>query len=407
MISSGRFLKHCFIFAKTTYQKFNFDDCSNKSAASAFTTVFALVPLMTVFFSIFTSFPQFQHMKSNIQTYLFTQLLPGSALADTVVSYLTKFGSNTKAMGILGAVVFVASAVILVSQVELNFNSLWGIHKKRPLAKRVLIYYLTITVTPFLIAGSLYLTSNIQNLIYRSSTFVPYASFFSNYFAPYMMTTTALILIYKYLPYTHVEWKAAIISGITGAILWEVSKILFTYYVAAVVIYSKIYGSLSVIPIFLLYLFLCWIIFYFAAEIGTILQNYKGQKARKHFRFISFVDYISVLHLICTKYYDNTKSIRLSNISKTLAIPNDTVIKITDHLEFMGILEKKKRHSVIPALPISRIDLSLVWEEFIKLNPDSDYLEKNINLSNFIDGLSKKSMELCRSDNFKDLMKPL
>jgi membrane protein len=306
-------------------------------------------------------------------------------------------------MGILGGIILFASAILLISQIEYNLNALWGTPKKRALLRRIFTYYPVITIIPFLVAGSLFLSTNIQSIMNKTY----YASILYNMIAPYLMITIAFVMMYKTLPNTQVEWKAAITSGITASVLWENSKFVFAWYIKEIVSYDKIYGSLSILPIFLLYIFLCWLIIYFAAEVGVVTQNFSGQKAKKHFKILSIVDYISVLHLICLNHSTKNRSTKLAYISKSLSIPNDTVIQIVDHLKSLDAISKTGRHQYSPTKPIENINVSQLLDAFFRINPDSQYITHHPKYADFIYKLRSGTIDIVKDDNFKDLMKPL
>jgi len=401
-----RFIKNIFIFIQTSINKFFIDDCPNKAAATTYTTILSLVPLTAVFFSIFSGLELFNATKEKIQRYLLSQLLPDSSLADATSFYLTKFGTNTKTLGMIGLIALIASSLVLINQLESTLNAIWGKKKERALWKRIMIYYPVIISLPFLVGFSFYLTTNLQTLIKETIFFAPFIGVFLSLIAPYLMTCISLTLIYKYLPNTLVEWRSAIISGITSAILWENSKIIFTWYITKVVNYSKIYGTLSIIPIFLLYIFFSWLIIYFGAEVGSVIQNFKGQKIRKYYRVTSFTDYLTVLHLICENFYNHESKTKLSDISKTLSIPNEMVIMIVDHLVYLGFIKQGKKHFYLPALPLIEMNISTLWEEFIEKNLDTKYFDKYDNLAKYISKLSNNSKIIIKSDNLGDLVNP-
>jgi membrane protein len=63
-----------------------------------------------------------------------------------------------------------------------------------------------------------------------------------------------------------------LVGGLILAILWEMAKHLFSNYVTTVAIYSRLYGSLLFVVLFLLWTYYSALLFLFGAEIVHRLQ---------------------------------------------------------------------------------------------------------------------------------------
>ena len=87
----------------------------------------------------------------------------------------------------------------------------------------------------------------------------------------------ALVLLYKLLPNTHVRWRPALAGALVAAVLWEASKWAFGLYVSRALPYLKLYGAIGLIPLFLFWLYLNWLIVLFGLEIAFTLQGMKGR----------------------------------------------------------------------------------------------------------------------------------
>ncbi|WP_404325477.1 YhjD/YihY/BrkB family envelope integrity protein [Aerophototrophica crusticola] len=82
--------------------------------------------------------------------------------------------------------------------------------------------------------------------------------------------------MYLAIPNRAVRWRDALAGGLVAAVLMEVSKIGFVLYVTAFPTYETIYGALSVIPIFLVWLYTVWSIVLFGAEITATLPEWRA-----------------------------------------------------------------------------------------------------------------------------------
>ena len=77
-----------------------------------------------------------------------------------------------------------------------------------------------------------------------------------------------------WFPYTRVRFKSAVLGAACSAVLFEVAKYLFADSVGQSVRYSTVYGSLAVIPIFLIWLYITWIIVLLGLEVVYTHQHF-------------------------------------------------------------------------------------------------------------------------------------
>ena len=132
-----------------------------------------------------------------------------------------------------------------------------------------------VTLGPVFLAGSFYLT----NQLLTSAETVPVLSWFVHLITPFFslaLTWILLTLLYLLLPNTKVRLRAAVSGALAGAILWEASKWGFRLYLEKAVGYSTLYGSLGLIPLFLLWLYLTWLVVLFGLEIAYVVQTVRA-----------------------------------------------------------------------------------------------------------------------------------
>jgi membrane protein len=100
--------------------------------------------------------------------------------------------------------------------------------------------------------------------------------------APYVILWAGFALMYGLMPNTRVRFHAALIGGFVGGTLWQLNSLLNAMYLSRVVTYSKIYGGLGVVPVFLLGLYFSWLIVLLGAQVSFAAQNvriYMQQRA--------------------------------------------------------------------------------------------------------------------------------
>jgi membrane protein len=107
------------------------------------------------------------------------------------------------------------------------------------------------------------------------------------------LTWVTFFLAYQLLPNTKIQPTTSLISALTAGTFWEFAKYGFDLYIANVPTYNKIYGSLGIIPIFLLWIYYSWIVVLFGAELTYIMHKpYKPFK-----KIVSMFSYPEIIAL--------------------------------------------------------------------------------------------------------------
>ena len=123
-----------------------------------FTTVLALVPVLTIALAIFTAFPLFNTFRASLEAYFVDNLMPKS-VANTILGYLNQFATQSSRLSALGAVALVVTAVAMMSMIDRVFNQIWRVKTPRPLIQRMMVYWATVTLGPLMIGISMTVTS--------------------------------------------------------------------------------------------------------------------------------------------------------------------------------------------------------------------------------------------------------
>lgn len=197
-----------------------------------------------------------------------------ASIRRTLTDVTAKVASiDFKSIGVFGLLLFMYAAVALADSTEHLFNRIYDAPSQRPIHIRLAIHWSIITLGSGLLAMSLYLSGQMVEWFVEIG-----AGSKSQLFLNHLMSVTAswvlLFLLYALMPNTHVSVRAAAIGALTGSLLWEFAKFGFQIYVAKAVPYSAIYGSIGLIPLFLFWIYITWLIVIFGLILTNTLQTF-------------------------------------------------------------------------------------------------------------------------------------
>jgi membrane protein len=267
-----------------------------------FTTVFALVPLLTLAFAIFTTFPLFNTFRAGLEQYFIQSVMP-KAIANTILGYLTLFASKATRLSAVGAVALIFTSVAMMALIERVFNRIWRVRQERRWAKRLLVYWALITLGPLLIGISLTLTSQVFMATSSLVGEVPILGALFYTLVSLMLTMGAFTMLYMAVPNRTVDWRDAAWGGLVAALAFEAAKRGFAVYIRQFPTYSRIYGALAALPIFLVWIYLSWLITLVGALIVAALPVVKYERwwyeAVPGGAFVDAMAILKVLHTAC------------------------------------------------------------------------------------------------------------
>jgi len=193
-------------------------------------------------------------------------------VARSIKQFISKTRSGT--LGLVGTAVLIFLAITMLIRIEDAFNDVWGVEKGRSLFLRLVLYWTVISLAPVMMTVALGLASGphlatTQRLIAG----IPFVGWLLFQLLPVMVLCLAFSIFYMLMPNTKVRWNAALVGGVVAAILWHLNNSLSALYVSRVVTNSKIYGSIGLVPVFMVGLYFAWIILLFGGQVSYAWQN--------------------------------------------------------------------------------------------------------------------------------------
>lgn len=247
-------------------------NCFSRAASLAYTTLLSLVPLFAVAFYVLTVIPPFKTLNIIIQNFILSNFVADSA--QIVQQYFQQFVAQTWDLSIVSFSFLLISAVLLVFTMEKHFNAIWEVKQHRNGFWAFFLYIGIIAIVPLLIGTGIIATSTLTSLPFLSNILAQHNFIL---YLPYLATFIALAFLYLLLPNCKVPYSAAFIATLSATFLFELAKQGFTIYIIKLANYKIIYGALAVIPIFLIWLYISWVIILFGVVTSYVISNYKKE----------------------------------------------------------------------------------------------------------------------------------
>lgn len=237
------------------------------SAALTYTTLFSLVPLMTLSYAMLALVPSFQGLSGQLEEMIFSNFLPDTGTA--IQSSLAQFAEQARSLTLVGVIFLFVTALLMMRSIEAALNRIWQVRSKRKFLSSLLVYWAVVTLGPLLIGVGLALSSYLYGLArldqLTSGTDLLLV-------LPWLMTAVAFTLVYAVVPNAPVPWRSALVSGVLAALAFELSKRGFSLFVTQFPTYKLIYGAFAAVPIFLVWVFICWSIFIAGGTLSRLLS---------------------------------------------------------------------------------------------------------------------------------------
>lgn len=281
-----RFLVDLMSFIIYAGRRFNADGMALSAGALTFSTLLALVPLMVIAFAILSGFATFDPARDRMEALFLDIFVP--EVGAEVGNYLTEFSRNAANLTALGIVALAITAVMLLWTIEATLNEIWRVEKPRSTGVRVLTYWTVLTLGPLLLGASFVLTSGTFTTLTQwaregvgleqTERALPTLGMF------FALATQSLafMLLFKIVPARPVRLRDAAVGGVIAGLGVQVLRWGFDAFLVRGSTYETVYGAVAILPIFLFWLYLSWIVVILGALIAASLPEWWKTRNAMH-----------------------------------------------------------------------------------------------------------------------------
>ena len=262
-------------FSYYVLRRFDDDRCLRVAASLSYTSLLAVVPLTAIVFAMLAAFPVFEGMRGEFQTAIFSNFLPQSAQA--MREYFDRFILNAAGLTAVGIIGLALTAVLLLGTIESSLNTIFRVSRPRALLPRLLVFWALLTLGPLMLGASF----SLSTYIFAATKWMGLDVFAGpmggvTKAAPMIIIMAVLSMFFLIIPNCQVNFRDAVIGGVTSGLLFSLLRKVFGFYVTSFPTYQTIYGAVSVVPIFLVWMYFSWIVVLLGAVLTASLGEWRS-----------------------------------------------------------------------------------------------------------------------------------
>lgn len=163
------------------------------------------------------------------------------------------------AIGAFGAVALLPVVFALVDSVEHALADVFAMPRRNHWW-RLLVLGMLISLAPF---------GSVVSVRYVSLAALP----LQQWLVPFGLLTTLLYVVFRRMPRSRVSRRAALLGGVSAALILSTAKLAFGIYAKLAVSLHVLWGAVAFVPLFLVWILLSWYAVLFAAAVAAVLHH--------------------------------------------------------------------------------------------------------------------------------------
>jgi membrane protein len=288
-------------------------DISTRAMSLAYTTLLSLVPLMVFSFAILKGLGA----RGDLNFIVHEFFRPVGSAATQLTESVMEFVANMRGelLGSIGLAFLLYTVITTIQKVETSFNFVWRVGRSRSIGRRFTEYLSIMILGPVLLAVAIGLLGTAEHspLAQRLQAVAPFAVISNalGQIAPYVIVTAVFTFMYSFIPNTQVQFRAALIGGVTAGIMWALVGKVFT----AVILYSS--------------------------QLVAVYTGFAIVSDREHAG-------LSIMYLIARDYETGRKYWSAGRLAAELDVPSIALVPVLARLERAGLIVATEKELFVP-----------------------------------------------------------
>jgi membrane protein len=329
-------------------------EINTRAMSLAYTTLLSLVPLMVFSFAILKGLGARGDLRLILDEFFRPMGAAATELTDSVLQFVANMRGEL--LGSIGLAFLVYTVLATIQKVEGSFNFVWRVARPRSFGRRFTEYLGVMIIGPILLAVAIGLLGSAQHSPFAQwlHAVAPLAVVFGvlGQIVPYAIVAVVFTVMYSFIPNTHVQFRAAVIGGVTAGVIWALVGKIFT----AVILYSSrmvaVYTGFAIVLTTLIWVYMSWLILLIGAQLAFYVQF--PQYLRHGQETIELSDSgreragLSIMYLIGRDYGSGKSYWTAGALAKELDIPGIALAPVLARLERGGLIIATEKEQFVP-----------------------------------------------------------
>jgi len=321
-----------------------------------------------------------------------TQVQPGERRAppDSITRLINSFVTSARSgtAGGLSFITLIVIVILLFGAIEDVFNDIWGVRRTRSWLTRIVFYWAILTLGTVLFAVALTtlsaatFTSFFKDSLFFGRELLAVVRFLIPVVAG-LVVIGLITLFYRFVPNTHVYWGAAFVGAMTMAVLLVGNNMLAFTYFKRIELTRNLYGSVGLMPVLMLGLYIFWFIVLIGGQVSYAVQNVHFRNSQVAWHRLSHSTRerltLVVLLTIARRFQACLPACTVSQLGDTIKAPAQILNECLNRLIDLKLVspvpplakdEASSNFLFQPARPLNRITLGDFKELFENMGED-------------------------------------
>jgi membrane protein len=346
---------------KVTLNHFMVDNTFLSASGMVYTSLTALIPALTVFFTFFGALgvlDPFKHFLTNA----FNDIVEIN-IGDKILPFLDNYTTNATSLGIVGLISFLITMILLINRVWAIINGIYRTSTNRNIISRFANFITFAIMSVLLIAAFI----NFQTRFSSTYAEIMGTSLETNFFVsllksglPFAIMFLGIFLLIYFVPNTKVELGAAAVGSFTGTVIITIINFILVNLSNYFIKLSVIYGSFAFIFIMLVLVYLAWAVIFFSAELAFVYQfrpDLEKNNGMQHSPATFLSEGVNIVMLIGSNYKEGKGSTSTREMNERLGIPDKWLYGYLDFLAGIKFIipTNNGNTTFIPARPLEQL----------------------------------------------------
>jgi membrane protein len=325
-----------------------------RAMSLAYTTLLSIVPLMVFAFAVLKGLGARGDLKFLLHQFFRPMGSAATQLTDSVMQFVVNMRGEV--LGSIGLAFLVYTVITTIQKIEASFNFVWRVERPRSFGRRFTEYLSVMITGPILLAVAIGLLGSAEHSPFAQwlQGVAPLAGALGvvGQIVPYAIVTLVFTFMYSLVPNTRVQFRAALIGGVTAGIIWALVGKLFT----AVIVYSShlvaVYTGFAIVLTTLIWVYLSWLILLIGAQLAFYVQFPQYLRHGQENIELSGRDReemgLSIMLLIGREYSAGNAYWSTGRLAVELDVPGIALAPVLASLERGGLIVATEKEQFVP-----------------------------------------------------------